>query len=159
MAALLLVLLVGGLSWPQNVLIAWRFWPCQTLGVLCVQYRTSGRDGGLTRVREAFDRNFALMRETRRASVAVAVRGRVVAALHGARGVGEVNEDALQIAFSTSKVVASIAMAMLADRGRLAYNAPVARYWPEFAAKCVAVRALDCDDIADCASVAVARPT
>lgn len=132
--ALLVVVL---LSWPQNVFVAWRYWPCQMVGVLCVPYRSSGRDGGMTRLREAFDRNFATMRETRRASVAVAVGGRVVVSLHGARGgVGDaLDEGALQIAFSTSKVVASIAMAVLADRGRLAYDAPVARYWPEFAAK------------------------
>ncbi|MBF6150451.1 serine hydrolase domain-containing protein, partial [Nocardia nova] len=36
--------------------------------------------------------------------------------------------------FSATKGVAATAMHRLADRGLLDYNAPVAEYWPEFAA-------------------------
>src|SRR5690606_14268738 len=37
------------------------------------------------------------------------------------------------LSFSTTKGVASIALHQCADRGLIDYDAPVARYWPEFA--------------------------
>lgn len=37
------------------------------------------------------------------------------------------------LSFSTTKGVASVALHMCADRGLIDYDAPVARYWPEFA--------------------------
>jgi len=37
------------------------------------------------------------------------------------------------LSFSTTKGVASIALHRCVDQGRIAYDAPVARYWPEFA--------------------------
>ena len=42
--------------------------------------------------------------------------------------------DTLAISFSTTKGVASTVIHRLADRGQLAYDEPVATYWPEFAA-------------------------
>jgi CubicO group peptidase (beta-lactamase class C family) len=36
--------------------------------------------------------------------------------------------------FSTTKPVAALVVAWLADRGRIDYDAPLARYWPEFGA-------------------------
>jgi len=42
-------------------------------------------------------------------------------------------EDTLVNVFSTTKGFTATALAMLADRGLLDYDAPVARYWPEFA--------------------------
>jgi CubicO group peptidase (beta-lactamase class C family) len=42
--------------------------------------------------------------------------------------------DTLAISFSTTKGVASTVVHRLADRGELAYDEPVATYWPEFAA-------------------------
>jgi len=42
--------------------------------------------------------------------------------------------DTLVNVWSVSKGVLALAAAMLVDRGRLAYDAPVVRYWPEFAA-------------------------
>jgi CubicO group peptidase (beta-lactamase class C family) len=42
--------------------------------------------------------------------------------------------DTLAISFSTTKGVASTVLHRLADRGELDYDAPVASYWPEFAA-------------------------
>jgi CubicO group peptidase (beta-lactamase class C family) len=42
--------------------------------------------------------------------------------------------DTLAISFSTTKGIASTIMHRLADRGDLDYEAPVAAYWPEFAA-------------------------
>lgn len=41
--------------------------------------------------------------------------------------------DTLSVSFSTTKGVASTALHMLVDRGLVDYDAPVARYWPEFA--------------------------
>src|SRR3954453_2944340 len=42
--------------------------------------------------------------------------------------------ETLAISFSTTKGVASTIVHRLADRGLLAYDEPVAAYWPEFAA-------------------------
>lgn len=43
-------------------------------------------------------------------------------------------EDTLSVSFSTTKGVASTALHMLVDRGEVAYDDRVAKYWPEFAA-------------------------
>jgi len=42
-------------------------------------------------------------------------------------------EDTLSVSFSTTKGVASTLLHVYADRGLIDYDAPVARYWPEFA--------------------------
>ena len=44
-------------------------------------------------------------------------------------------EDTLQLVFSTTKGAVAICAAMLAERGELDVDAPVAEYWPEFAAE------------------------
>ncbi|HEY1479531.1 MAG TPA: serine hydrolase domain-containing protein [Gaiellales bacterium] len=41
-------------------------------------------------------------------------------------------EDTLQLVFSGTKGLAAACLALLADRGELALDAPVARYWPAF---------------------------
>ena len=41
--------------------------------------------------------------------------------------------DTLAMCFSTTKGVASAALHLQADAGRVDYDAPVATYWPEFA--------------------------
>lgn len=41
-------------------------------------------------------------------------------------------EDTLALSFSTTKGVASVMMHILADRGLIEYDRPVAFYWPEF---------------------------
>ena len=43
------------------------------------------------------------------------------------------SRDTLSIYCSTTKAVASIVLQMLAERGHINYDAPVAKYWPEFA--------------------------
>jgi CubicO group peptidase (beta-lactamase class C family) len=43
-------------------------------------------------------------------------------------------EDALQVVFSTTKGITSIAVAMCVEQGLLDYSEKVAAYWPEFAA-------------------------
>src|SRR3712207_9552227 len=42
--------------------------------------------------------------------------------------------DTLSISFSTTKGVASTVVHRLAERGIIEYDAPVAKYWPAFAA-------------------------
>lgn len=74
----------------------------------------------------------------RGAGCAVVHRGRVVVDLVGGHRdkAGEVpyDDDTLQLVFSTTKGIASIAVAMCVQRGLLDYGAKVADYWPEFAA-------------------------
>jgi len=43
-------------------------------------------------------------------------------------------EDTMAVVFSATKGMAATCMHMLAERGQLDFNAPVAAYWPEFAA-------------------------
>ncbi|HZG66668.1 MAG TPA: serine hydrolase domain-containing protein [Herpetosiphonaceae bacterium] len=45
-----------------------------------------------------------------------------------------VDGDTLFTSWSTTKGFVATCLHILADRGRVAYDAPVARYWPEFAA-------------------------
>jgi CubicO group peptidase (beta-lactamase class C family) len=47
---------------------------------------------------------------------------------------GAYDQQTLQLVFSTTKGITAIAVAMCAERGLLDYDAPVATYWPEFAA-------------------------
>lgn len=74
----------------------------------------------------------------RGAGVAVMHRGRLVVDIAGGHRDrhGEVpyGPDALQVVFSTTKGVTALAVAMCAERGLVDYSAPVAEYWPEFAA-------------------------
>lgn len=71
------------------------------------------------------------------ASVAVYHRGeRVVDIAGGSFGPdgGTYDTSTLQLVFSTTKGITAIAVAMCVERGLLDYDAPVATYWPEFAA-------------------------
>lgn len=74
------------------------------------------------------------------AAVAVYHRGQVVADLWGGTrdldapdGPAPWERDTVAMCFSTTKGVASTALHILADRGLVAYDEPVATYWPEFA--------------------------
>ena len=58
----------------------------------------------------------------------------VVAGQMGPDDPRPVQADTLFNSFSTTKGVAALALHILADRGQIAYDAPVGRYWPEFAA-------------------------
>lgn len=92
---------------------------------------------GWERVEEAFRRNFAIDDETG-AAVAVYHRGRKVVDLQGGSFDREsdraYDDSTLQLVFSTTKGITAIAVAMLVQRGQLAYDAPVSSYWPEFGA-------------------------
>lgn len=86
------------------------------------------------RVADTFRRQ--LRRTSGGAAIALYHRGDLVVDLWGGhRGdAGEAwEEDTLAMCFSTTKGIASTALHVLADRGLVDYDAPVARYWPEFA--------------------------
>lgn len=74
----------------------------------------------------------------RGAGCAVYHRGRLVVDLVGGHRdkAGDVpyDDDTLQLVFSTTKGITSIAVAMCVERGLLDYSERVSTYWPEFAA-------------------------
>jgi CubicO group peptidase (beta-lactamase class C family) len=84
-------------------------------------------------VAEVFRENFARRGEVG-AAVCMMHEGRVVVDLWGGESAPGVawKEDTLTLVFSVTKGLASIAFLVLADRGGLEYDAPVAKYWPEF---------------------------
>ncbi|MBM44684.1 MAG: serine hydrolase [Acidimicrobiaceae bacterium] len=87
-------------------------------------------------VRDAFQANFDSGEELG-ASVAVTHHGKNVVDLWaGSRTLGgdPWGEDTIVNVYSTTKTMASICMLMLADRNLIDFSAPVAKYWPEFAA-------------------------
>ncbi|MEV0275651.1 serine hydrolase domain-containing protein [Streptomyces sp. NPDC050610] len=94
-------------------------------------------DAAFADVREVFARNFADGLELG-ARVAVVLDGVVVVDLWGGyadpgRGVPW-SASTLVNVWSSTKGVVALAAHLLADRGLLDLDAPVARYWPEFAA-------------------------
>lgn len=91
---------------------------------------------GFERVREAFEANFAEHGEVG-ASVCVYVDGRPVVDLAGGERTdgAPYDESTLQLVFSSTKGATAACAHLLAQRGELDLHAPVATYWPEFAAK------------------------
>lgn len=91
---------------------------------------------GFEPVRTAFERNFAERAEIG-AAVAAYWRGEKVVDLWGGRrsptGEAPWNEDTMAVVFSSTKGLAAMTLAVANSRGWLDYDAPVARYWPEFA--------------------------
>jgi CubicO group peptidase (beta-lactamase class C family) len=87
-------------------------------------------------VRDSFLASFAQGCEVG-AAVAVYHRGRLVVDLAGGlrdQASGEpYSRETLQPVFSVTKGITALAANMLADRGHLDLDAPVASYWPEFA--------------------------
>ncbi|MGZ3621121.1 MAG: serine hydrolase domain-containing protein, partial [Candidatus Binataceae bacterium] len=94
-------------------------------------------DTRFARVREAFAGNFASRRETG-ASVALALDGRVVVDLWGGWAdkarTRPWTRDTIVNVYSTTKGLTAICAHRLAGEGRLDLDAPVAKYWHEFAA-------------------------
>ena len=88
---------------------------------------------GFENVARVFRRQ--LRRTTGGAAVAVYYRDELVVDLWG----GQQSEDqpwqrdTLAMCFSTTKGVISTALHLLAERGQIQYDAPVAAYWPQFA--------------------------
>ncbi|MER5254224.1 serine hydrolase domain-containing protein [Streptomyces sp. NPDC002855] len=91
---------------------------------------------GFESVREEFERNFS-ERGDLGAAVAATVDGEFVVDLWGGdadkRGTRAWERDALVNVYSTTKGMTALCAHLLADRGDLDLDAPVARYWPQFA--------------------------
>ncbi|MFD4628700.1 serine hydrolase domain-containing protein [Streptomyces sp. NPDC058284] len=91
---------------------------------------------GFEGVRKEFERSFA-ERDELGASVAATVGGQVVVDLWGGdadrTGTRPWERDTLVNVYSTTKGMTALCAHLLADRGELDFDAPVARYWPEFA--------------------------
>lgn len=93
-------------------------------------------DQRFSSVKEAFAKNFESGKEVG-ASFAATIDGKFVVDIWG----GYADEaqtrpwerDTIVCVFSTTKVMTSICALMLIDRGLLDPDAPVAKYWPEFA--------------------------
>lgn len=91
---------------------------------------------GFEGVREAFARNFERGREIGAACAAFYRGEKVVDLWGGYRDRARTQpwrEDTLVLVFSTTKGMAATAMAVAHSRGWLDFDAPVNRYWPEFA--------------------------
>ena len=92
---------------------------------------------GFEKVREAFEANFTQHGDVG-AAFALYKDGVKVVDLWG--GVADEEsgrpweEDTLQLVYSTTKGVTAAAAHLLAQRGELDFDAPVAEYWPEFKA-------------------------
>jgi CubicO group peptidase (beta-lactamase class C family) len=99
-----------------------------------VQGRCDARFGP---VRDAFSANFEQGLDVG-ASVAVALDGELVVDLWGgtrdSAGAEPWQADTITNVWSTTKPMTALCALILADRGELDVDAPVARYWPEFAA-------------------------
>jgi CubicO group peptidase (beta-lactamase class C family) len=94
-------------------------------------------DPRFARVRDAFARSFAELGEIG-ASVCVIAGGRTAVDLWGGYADAAVQrpwaEDTLVMVHSCTKGAAALCAHVLAARGKLDVDAPVSRYWPEFAA-------------------------
>ena len=93
-------------------------------------------DPKFEQVQAAFAGNFDQGHE-QGASLAITVGGELVVDIwagdsdpHGTPW----TRDTITNVWSTTKTMAALCMLMLADRGELDFDAPVAKYWPEFAA-------------------------
>ncbi|MEU7577139.1 serine hydrolase domain-containing protein [Streptomyces sp. NPDC041068] len=91
---------------------------------------------GFEGVREEFERNFT-ERGDLGAAVAVSLGGELVVDLWGGdadrTGTRPWERDTLAHVYSTTKGMTALCAHLLVDRGELDLDAPVARYWPEFA--------------------------
>jgi CubicO group peptidase (beta-lactamase class C family) len=94
-------------------------------------------DAAFQEVRDAFAANFAAGLELG-ASLCIEVDGRRVVDLWGgwldAERTHPWTRDSIACVFSCTKGLAAIVLLQLVERGAVDLDAPVARYWPEFAA-------------------------
>jgi CubicO group peptidase (beta-lactamase class C family) len=88
---------------------------------------------GFEPLRELFEHEMRTVAEEH-AQLCVYHRGERVVDLWAAPADDAFSPDSLVNVFSSGKSLESIALAVLVGRGLLDYAAPVARYWPEFAA-------------------------
>ena len=104
------------------------------MSLLTVDTVASGWEPVRAAFLEGFEKN-----EEHGAGVAVYHRGKCVVDLMGGWRDKDhtvpYGTDALQVVFSTTKGITSIAVAMCVERGLLEYSENVSTYWPEFADK------------------------
>jgi CubicO group peptidase (beta-lactamase class C family) len=93
-------------------------------------------DPRFARVKAAFAENFDQRNECG-AAVAVSIDGKMVVDLWGGHAdkarTRPWTRDTIVTVFSTTKGMTAICAHRLADKGLVDVDAPVARYWPEFA--------------------------
>jgi CubicO group peptidase (beta-lactamase class C family) len=93
--------------------------------------------GDMAGVRAAFEKNFTEGAEVG-ACFCATVDGETVADLFGgyadAARTRVWERDTIVNVYSVTKTMAALTALLIADRGELDFDAPVARYWPEFAA-------------------------
>jgi CubicO group peptidase (beta-lactamase class C family) len=93
-------------------------------------------DQRFERVKEVFARHFSTSEDIG-GSFAVFKDGKPVvdiwAGFADAAKTRPWEKDTIVCVFSTTKIMATICIHVLADRGLIDYDAPVAKYWPEFA--------------------------
>ncbi|CAG8478938.1 15001_t:CDS:2 [Dentiscutata heterogama] len=111
--------------------------PCRFLRIGCLDMKVQGYvTPEFIGAKKAFVKNFENGNEVG-ASVAAYYNGKLVVDLQGGYADREAkrkyDEDTLQIVFSSTKVMSSIVIAYLVDRGLLNYDEKISTYWPEFA--------------------------
>src|SRR5882672_2046450 len=88
-------------------------------------------------VRDAFEANFASGADVG-ASLCITRDGETVVDLWGGFADDTRTQpwqrDTIVNVYSTTKTMTALTALLLADRGELDFDAPVSRYWPEFAA-------------------------
>jgi len=93
-------------------------------------------DEKFSSVRDEFEKNFTERGDVG-ASFALTVEGEYVIDIWGGHAEGTRTrpwqEDTIVNVYSTTKTMTFLVSLMLADRGQLDFDAPVASYWPEFA--------------------------
>lgn len=88
---------------------------------------------GFEPVADAFADNFRLRGDTAASCVVYAQGAPVVDIWAGRTARGVWAPDARTVVFSVSKGVTTVCLLMAAERGLIDLDAPVAKYWPEFA--------------------------
>jgi len=83
------------------------------------------------RAKNAFLRNYLEGRE-RGSQMTLTVDGKVVFDIRAGRDESCLFDDGVVMVFSSTKVIESLVVAMLVDQGKLAYEDPIAKHWPEF---------------------------
>ncbi|TRY67036.1 hypothetical protein TCAL_03472 [Tigriopus californicus] len=93
---------------------------------------------GFEPVREAFEENFRVGRDSK-AALVVYWKDKKVIDLWGVDGPERTNEagraydsNALTVSFSTSKTITAICLGMLVDKGFIRYEDRIVDHWPEF---------------------------
>ncbi|QYX75715.1 serine hydrolase domain-containing protein [Streptomyces akebiae] len=88
---------------------------------------------GFERIADAFTDNFRQRGDTAASCVVYAQGAPVVDIWAGRTARGAWTPDARTVVFSVSKGVTTVCLLMAAERGLIDLDAPVAKYWPEFA--------------------------